>query len=135
MQNVRRRVILRIVFMTALFIGRSNTVAQQTQPAPQSQANGAEAASPSQSPNARPTPAYKTLRYEEDWSFLRDKSKRTDFFDPVKYIPLRRDREDWYLSIGGEVRPYPERFSNDGFGTIPGGNGYLGSGSLTRESH
>lgn len=76
--------------------------------------------------NAAPRPTYNPLRYEEDWSTLRDKSRRKDVFDPIKYIPLRRGREDWYLSIGGEVRPYYEFFENANFG---GGeqdeNGYL----------
>ena len=48
-------------------------------------------------------PAYKLLRYEEDYSYLKDPSRRTDFWDPIKYIPLW-GRDDWYLSVGGEVR-------------------------------
>ncbi len=94
--------------------------------AQQTPADEAENASSGQNPKARPMPAFKTLRYEEDWSFLRDKSKRTDFFDPIKYIPPRRDSEDWYLTIGGELRPYPERIGNDGFGSVPpDDNGYF----------
>jgi hypothetical protein len=34
-------------------------------------------------------PEYQSLRYEEDWSALRARSLRTDFWDPVKYLPLR----------------------------------------------
>ncbi|HEY0549154.1 MAG TPA: hypothetical protein VGF13_06095 [Verrucomicrobiae bacterium] len=33
-------------------------------------------------------PEYKQLRYDEDYSHLRDSQRRTDFFDPSKYIPL-----------------------------------------------
>jgi len=34
----------------------------------------------------------RTLRaYDEDWSFLRNPSRRTDFFDPIKWIPLDKD--------------------------------------------
>ena len=33
---------------------------------------------------------YQLLREDEDWSFLRDPSLREDFWDPIKYIPLRK---------------------------------------------
>ena len=48
-------------------------------------------------------PAYAPERYDEDWSFLRDPSKRTDFFDPIKWIPLGKDGS-WFLTLGGELR-------------------------------
>src|SRR6202171_4742426 len=65
-------------------------------------------------------PAYAPERYDEDWSFLRDPSKRTDFFDPIKWIPLRK-KGSWFLTLGGELR---ERFqdirnSEVGFTTPP----------------
>src|SRR5262245_57187364 len=63
-------------------------------------------------PKAEPRPDYKQLRYDEDWSLLRDRSQRTDFLDAIKYIPLGH-REDWYLTLGGEVRPYYEWFKNE----------------------
>src|SRR5262245_53557860 len=34
-------------------------------------------------------PAYLQLRYNEDWSFLRDESKRSDALDRIKYIRTR----------------------------------------------
>ena len=46
-------------------------------------------------------PSFKTLRYKEDWSFLRDSTNRADFFDPAKYIPFTTDG-DWYLSFGND---------------------------------
>jgi hypothetical protein len=63
-------------------------------------------------------PAYKLLRYEEDYSYLKDPSRRTDFWDPIKYIPLC-DREDWYLSFGGEVRERYEFYHNADAGLPP----------------
>jgi hypothetical protein len=48
-------------------------------------------------------PAYKLLRYEEDYSYLKDPSRRTNFWDPIKYITVW-GRDDWYVSLGGEVR-------------------------------
>ena len=41
-------------------------------------------------------PTYKLLRYDEDYSYLKDPDRRTDFWDPIKYIPIG-DREDWYV--------------------------------------
>jgi hypothetical protein len=63
-------------------------------------------------------PAYKLLRYEEDYSYLKDPCLRTDFWDPVKYIPLW-GREDWYLSFGGELRERYETYHNEGAGSAP----------------
>ena len=37
-------------------------------------------------------PTYKLLRYDEDYSYLKDPDRRTDFWDPIKYIPFG-DRE------------------------------------------
>src|SRR5216684_6438957 len=71
-------------------------------------------------------PGYKMLRFDEDHSYLADQSSRTDWFDPLKYIPLRKDDPLWYLSFGGELR---ERFEgnydpNFGIGRV-GADSYL----------
>src|SRR5258708_40333145 len=50
-------------------------------------------------------PAYKMLRFDEDYSSLTNPANRTDLVDPVKYIPLRQGHPLWYLSIGGGLRP------------------------------
>lgn len=71
-----------------------------------------------QAPPHPSPPAYKTLRYDEDYSYLKDPSRRADPWDPIKYIPLG-GREDWYLSIGGEVRPRYELYRNSDFGSEP----------------
>jgi Alginate export len=62
-------------------------------------------------------PAYLQLRYDEDWSFLRDESKRSDPLDCIKYIPL--GRENWYVTLGGELRLYYENFRNETWGSEP----------------
>src|SRR5713101_904672 len=64
--------------------------------------------------HAQPVPAYSLLRENEDWSFLRDTSLRQDIWDPLKYIGLGSD--DWYLTIGGEVREVFEQAGNDNWG-------------------
>ncbi len=41
---------------------------------------------------AIPDRNYKLLREDENWTFLRDRALRQDFWDPIKYIPLRNPR-------------------------------------------
>ena len=42
-------------------------------------------------------------RFEEDYSYLRDPTRSTDFFSPLKYIAIDRDR-DIYLTLNSEAR-------------------------------
>jgi Alginate export len=67
-----------------------------------------------QSDQAQPDRNYSLLRENEDWSFLKDPLLRQDFWDPIKYIPLGSD--DWYLTLGGEIREVLERVGNDNWG-------------------
>jgi hypothetical protein len=59
----------------------------------------------------------KKLRWDENWSYLRDRAMPSDFWDPVKYIPLNDG--GWFLSIGGESRTRYEFFRNASFGSAP----------------
>lgn len=80
---------------------------------------------PSATPPQPAPPTYKQLRYEEDWSALHDESRRLDWSDELKYIRLG-SREGWYVSIGGEARPYYERYRNEDWGSEPQDeSGYL----------
>ncbi len=74
---------------------------------------------------AIPDRNYKLLREDENWTFLRDRALRQDFWDPIKYIPLRNRADDWYLTIGGEAREVWEQIGNDNWGQQPYMNGYL----------
>ncbi len=67
---------------------------------------------PPQNPAA--PPPYLPLRYDEDYTYLKDPARHTDVWDPVKYVSL--SREGWYLSLGGEARERYEGFKNTGFG-------------------
>ncbi len=58
-------------------------------------------------------PAYNLLRYEEDYSYLRNSGKRTDWLDPLKFIPLDADGRI-YLTLGGEMRQRFEHYSGSG---------------------
>jgi len=73
---------------------------------------------------AVPDRSYQLLRQDDDWSFLRDGSLQRDFWDPVKYIPLRNSR-DWFMTIGGEAREVWEQIGNDSWGQQPYMNAYL----------
>jgi hypothetical protein len=72
-----------------------------------------------------PDRSYQLLRNDEDWTFLRDRALRQDFWDPIKYVPLRNHADDWYLTIGGEAREVWEQIGNDNWGQQPYMNGYL----------
>jgi len=74
-----------------------------------------------------PAPArvYHLLREDDDWSFLADPAQQQEFWDPIKYIRLRADRDDWFLSIGGEARQVWEQIGNDNWGQQPFMNGYF----------
>src|SRR5262245_33263001 len=64
-----------------------------------------------------PPPAYKNvLRFDEDYSCLTNPANRNDWFDSVKYIPLRPDDSLWYLSFGGELRERYEGNYDPNFG-------------------
>jgi hypothetical protein len=82
----------------------------------------AQSTAPTEQPASRPP--YQALRYEEDWSALRDPSRRTDFWDPVKFVELNDG--GWYVSLGGEGRIRYEALRNAAFGSGPqDGNGYV----------
>jgi hypothetical protein len=80
-----------------------------------------------QADDATSTPdrGYKLLREDEDWSFLRDRDLRQDFWDPIKYVPLRNDANDWYLTLGGEAREVWQQIGNDNWGPDPYWNAYF----------
>lgn len=63
-------------------------------------------------------PAYSFLRNNEDWSGLRDapESALTDFWDPIKHVPLNEDGSIW-ASFGGDMRLRGEYWSNFAFGS------------------
>ena len=63
-------------------------------------------------------PVYRQQRSDEDWSVLRDQARRRDWWDPVKFVPLRPDRT-WYLTLGGEFRPFYERYDHYNWGAGP----------------
>ncbi len=70
-------------------------------------------------------PPFKLLRYDENYSYLRDPARRSDYLDAIKFIPLTTNG-DWYLTLGGEIRERYEYFHNSSWGRGPqDDNGYL----------
>jgi hypothetical protein len=72
-----------------------------------------------------PDRSYRLLREDEDWSFLADPKLRQDFWDPIKYIRLRRGRNDWFLTISGEAREVWEQTGNNNWGQQPYWNNFF----------
>jgi hypothetical protein len=103
-----------LVLIALLLIFRASPTMAQT-PDPQPPGLAPDPARP----HLNPFPA------EQNWSFLADPSKRTDFFDPVKYIPFG-DNSQMYLSVGFEYRIQYENYHNWMFGAPPQDhNGYV----------
>jgi hypothetical protein len=67
-------------------------------------------------PSATLPPAYTYLRYDENYSYLKNPEASTDFLDPIKYIPFN-EQGDIYLTLGGQVRDRYEYFQNNTFGS------------------
>jgi hypothetical protein len=71
----------------------------------------------------QPSP-YKLNRADEDYRYLRDPARRTDLWDPLKYVPFS-EAGSWYLSLGGEARERYEYFNHPNWGKDPQDHGYL----------
>jgi hypothetical protein len=71
-------------------------------------------------------PGISTIRYDENYSYLRDRSVRSGAaWEPLKYIPLT-DSGEVYLTLGSEVRIRYEFLRHDNFGEGPQDeDGYL----------
>ena len=64
-----------------------------------------------------PIRRYLADRSDEDWSFLKD-APRVDVWDRLKFIPI--GREEWFVTLSGEVRYRPEGFRIRPSDTSPG---------------
>ena len=66
------------------------------------------------SPNAR-ADGFSFFRYDDDFSYLADPTRRTSWYDEFKYIPLSGDPRD-YLTLGADVRERVESYDEGYFG-------------------
>lgn len=65
-------------------------------------------------------PAYKFLRWQEDWSVIPSlPAGEADAFDSIKYVSLDSSGSSW-VSFGGDFRVRVEDWSNFNFGAPPG---------------
>lgn len=65
------------------------------------------------------------MRYDEDYRYLQDSQRRTDFWDPVKHTQIGSDPLT-YISFGGELRERFEYYSALDFGVRgEGADAYL----------
>ncbi|MGB9082643.1 MAG: alginate export family protein [Desulfuromonadaceae bacterium] len=69
-------------------------------------------------------PPYQLNRADEDYRYLRDPARRTDLWDPLKYVS--HGDNDWlYLSLGGEARERFEYFNHPDWDKDPQDNVYF----------
>jgi hypothetical protein len=90
---------------------------------------------------ARPAvdrPAFTFVRFNEDWSILRDGAPTggSDFWDPIKYVRLGGGGDVW-MSFGGHFRARWEVWRSFNFGDTPADNDefLLYRGSLHADLH
>lgn len=102
--HVRRKHLGSVLIVAIVFLGFGSANAQQAQ---------------------EHVSRYKNLRYDEDFFYLRDPAKRSNPFDLIKYIPIRTETDDWYLSLGGEVKERFESWRNPNWGEADKEDQYL----------
>ena len=75
-------------------------------------------------------PAFKPLRYEEDYTLLKNDSSE-NWYRMIKYKYLSKNK-NIYLSIGGDIRYQYLWFKNEDWGEVPGNkDGYILTRYLT----
>ena len=67
-------------------------------------------------------PGYALLPQDEDWSFLAAPSRRSDTYDPLRYVPLDAD-ERWVLRLGAMAYAEYEYFDSPAW--TPTKDGYI----------
>src|SRR5262245_45886120 len=99
-----RSAVVVLLFVTQVAFGQGPAAEIPPDPGP-SQPSSAD---PQGAPPPWVIPHFRLLREEEDFSYLANPQNRGhDMFDPLKYISLR-NRDNWYLTIGADVREWFE---------------------------
>lgn len=99
-----RRLIGAVVVALLIILMSSAPLAQTPQPMP-----------PGPPPNPARPPLTPVDHSDENFTFLRDPSNRTDLWDPLKYVPLD-PTGNFYLTLGFENRSEHEWFQNEMWG-------------------
>src|ERR1700751_5653604 len=63
--------------------------------------------------------------YDEQLQYLATPASRTGLLDSIRFIPLSRDNENYYVSFGFWIRERGEYVSNPNWSDKPAGNAYL----------
>ena len=116
MENVKTRIVTVCLALASARTALAQ-VAPATQPSPPAQTPAAPTTA-GPATGGGPPPPYTPVRWNEDYSYLKDPARRADALDGLKYIPLN-DAGDWYLSLGGSARYRYELFNNNNFGAGP----------------
>lgn len=74
--------------------------------------------------SAQTPPPYTPIVFDEDWGYLRDRSKSLDWSDDLKHLNLSASG-DAYVSIGGQLRERGEYLDYAGWGAQNPHSGYL----------
>jgi Alginate export len=86
---------------------------------------GTAGAQPADAKFLTSAPPFKQLRYDENYAYLQDPARRSDFLNAIKFIPFNTN-ENYYLTLGGEIRERYEYFHNSLWGRGPqDDSGYL----------
>jgi len=96
-----------ICFTAVIVLFAAATRAQTPQPMP-----------PGPPPDPARPPLTPVDQADENFTFLRDPAKRTDLWDPLKYVPLNASGS-FYLTLGFETRSEYEWFQNANWGAGP----------------
>jgi hypothetical protein len=74
---------------------------------------------------AQEYPAFKSLRYDEDYSFLKKDSTKDNWYKTMKFLPLNESKNT-YLSFGGDIRFQYFYANNENWGDGPqDSDGYI----------
>jgi hypothetical protein len=113
---------LAAVFTPALAFADAPSTAPSSAPSPSSAPASVNEAG--KGGGYTPSP-YTLVRWNEDYTYLRDPARRTDPLDAIKYMPIN-DSGSIYLSLGGQFRERYEYFNHANFGSgVQDQDGYL----------
>ena len=102
---------------------QTQQAADTTPPAQPQQA--VDTTRPAQTACPGPAPTFTQMTYDENNKYFGNPECRTEFLDRLKYIPLRGENQDYYLSLGIWIRDRGDYYSNPDWGSGPSGNAYL----------
>jgi hypothetical protein len=69
-------------------------------------------------------PAFPQMTYDEAYRYFNNPDCRTEFWDALKFLPLRDGHEGYFLSFGAAVRERGEYYSNPNWASHPPGGTY-----------